>query len=124
MRDMLKRRIMTNMQAVRKPLSADLKSIREKSARRAFVESSNAMNATSTLTRPTVVWLIEDNHSFRHTLVKVLKEVHDLDCARHFGNSEEALEELSRCVAPDVILVDVELPGLNGLEAVKQIRSI
>jgi len=68
--------------------------------------------------------LIEDNHSFRRTVAKVLQEVQDLECTREFANSEEALEALVGGAVPDVILLDVELPGLNGLEAVKQIRSI
>jgi DNA-binding NarL/FixJ family response regulator len=70
------------------------------------------------------VWLVEDNHSFRHTVVKLLKEVEDFDCDRDFANSEEALADLARGNPPDVILLDVELPGLNGLEAVKQIRFL
>ena len=82
------------------------------------------MSAKSPIKRPTSVWLIEDNYSFRHTVVRVLQGVQGLDCSRHFANSEEALEELTRGAVPDVVLLDVELPGLNGLEAVKRIKSI
>src|SRR5438876_3520970 len=82
------------------------------------------MSAKSTLTRPIIVWLIEDNHSFRHTIVRVLNQAQDLECAHNFASSEEALDELTRGAVPDVILLDVELPGLNGLEAVKRIKSI
>src|SRR5438477_5219946 len=83
-----------------------------------------AMSAKSSTDRPITVWLIEDNHTFRRTVAKVLQEVSDLECTRHFPNSEEALDELTRGAVPDVVLLDVELPGLNGLEAVKRIRSI
>jgi len=82
------------------------------------------MSAKSSTDRPITVWLIEDNHTFRRTVAKVLQEVSDLECTRHFPNSEEALDELTRGAVPDVVLLDVELPGLNGLEAVKRIRSI
>jgi len=82
------------------------------------------MSAKSTLTRPISVWLVEDNQSFRHTMVRVLKQAQDLECSHHFASSEEALDELTRGAVPDVVLLDVELPGLNGLEAVKRIKSI
>src|SRR5438445_10187751 len=84
----------------------------------------NPISATSTLTRPISVWLVEDNHSFRHTVVRVLDQAQDLECGHNFASSEEALYELTRGAVPDVILLDVELPGLNGLEAVKRIKSI
>ena len=78
----------------------------------------------ATLDNAISVWLIEDNHTFRRTLARVLQGVADLECTRHFANSEEALEELAHGAVPDVILVDVELPGLNGVDAVKRIRAI
>jgi DNA-binding NarL/FixJ family response regulator len=96
---------------------------RERAAEKPDANTPKPMSAKST-NQPINVWLVEDNHSFRQTIVRVLKQSQDLDCARHFGNSEAALEELSHGAVPDVILLDVELPGLNGLEAVKQIRSI
>jgi DNA-binding NarL/FixJ family response regulator len=87
-------------------------------------EKPKPMSAKSTPERAISVWLIEDNHSFRHTVVRVLEGVPGLECTRHFANSEEALEELAHGAVPDVVLLDVELPGLNGLEAVKRIKSI
>jgi DNA-binding NarL/FixJ family response regulator len=82
------------------------------------------MSAKSSLTRSIIVWLVEDNHSFRRTIVRVLNQAQDLQCSHDFSSSEEALDELTRGAVPDVILLDVELPGLNGLEAVKRIKSI
>src|SRR5207237_5852276 len=87
-------------------------------------QTPNPMSAHTTLERPITVWLVEDNHSFRHTIVRVLEEAEDLDCAQEFPNSEEALEEMARGVLPDVILLDVELPGMNGIDAVLQIKSM
>jgi DNA-binding NarL/FixJ family response regulator len=82
------------------------------------------MSAKSTAGKRINVWLIEDNHSFRRMVGRVLQGVQDLECSHEFSNAEEALEELSRGGVPEVVLLDVELPGLNGLEAVKEIRSI
>jgi len=98
--------------------------IRGRLAEKRTAESPKPMSATSTIDGPISVWLVEDNHSFRHTVVRVLQGAQDLECKRHFANSEEALEELAYGAVPDVVLLDVELPGLNGLEAVKRIRAI
>jgi DNA-binding NarL/FixJ family response regulator len=90
----------------------------------ALLAESKRPMSRGTLDHAISVWLIEDNHTFRRTLARVLQGVADLECTRHFANSEEALEELAHGSVPDVILVDVELPGLNGLDAVKRIRAI
>lgn len=70
------------------------------------------------------VWLVEDNHTFRNTVARVLNQVPGFDCNRHFADSESALTALEEGALADVILVDVELPGLSGIEAVKRIKSI
>jgi DNA-binding NarL/FixJ family response regulator len=73
---------------------------------------------------PISVWLIEDNHTFRNTIARVLNHVAGLECPRHFANSEDALQILAEGLVPDVVLVDVELPGLDGIEAVRRIKAL
>jgi DNA-binding NarL/FixJ family response regulator len=73
---------------------------------------------------PISVWLIEDNHTFRSTIARVLNQVPGLECPRHCSNSEDALQSLAEGFVPDVVLVDVELPGLDGIEAVRRIKAI
>ncbi len=70
------------------------------------------------------VWLVEDNETFRNTVARALKQVHFLDCSHHFASAEEALHVLEDGVVADVILLDVELPGINGIEAIQRIKSI
>jgi DNA-binding NarL/FixJ family response regulator len=70
------------------------------------------------------VWLVEDNHTFRNTVARVLSAVDGLECSQHFSNAEDALDALSGGGVPDVILLDVELPGQIGIEAVRKIKSI
>jgi DNA-binding NarL/FixJ family response regulator len=81
--------------------------------------------AAPRLSRQSVsVWLIEDNHAFRNTVARALGRVEGVDCAQQFANAEDALDALLGGGVPDVILVDVELPGQNGIEAVRNIKSI
>jgi DNA-binding NarL/FixJ family response regulator len=82
------------------------------------------LSGAKTAPPPISVWLVEDNHTFRNTVVRVLNKVPALECPRHFSNSEDALEALAEGAVVDVILLDVELPGLNGIEAVRRIKSI
>jgi len=70
------------------------------------------------------VWLVEDNDSFRNTVARILNQVPILECARRFSNAEEVLDALADGAVADVILLDVELPGMNGIAAVKRIKSI
>jgi DNA-binding NarL/FixJ family response regulator len=70
------------------------------------------------------VWLIEDNHSYRNTMARLLKQVPGLTCAHDFANSEDALQALANGAVPDVALVDVELPGMNGITAVRKMKSM
>jgi DNA-binding NarL/FixJ family response regulator len=82
------------------------------------------ISAKVTNTPAISVWLIEDNHTFRHTIARVLNQVAGLECPRHFANSEDALQTLAEGLVPDVVLVDVELPGLDGIEAVRRIKAL
>lgn len=70
------------------------------------------------------VWLIEDNHVFRRTVSRVLNDQPEMECPQAFANAEDALDALMGGAVPDVVLVDVQLPGMNGIEAVKTIKSI
>lgn len=70
------------------------------------------------------VWLVEDNETFRNTVGRALSKVTTLDCAQRFPNAEEAITALEGGAVANVILLDVELPGMNGVEAVRRIKSL
>src|SRR6185436_2541854 len=88
------------------------------------MQSKKSIAPTTSTGHPIGVWLIEDNHTFRNTVARVLNQVPDLECSLHFANSEDALEKLAAGVVPEVVLVDVELPGLDGIEAVRRIKAL
>ena len=75
-------------------------------------------------TLPLNVWLIEDNQNFRSTLSRVVNGMPGMNCCQQFSNAEDALGALDAGAIPDVVLLDVGLPGLNGIDAIKQIKSI
>lgn len=73
---------------------------------------------------PVSVWLIEDNQNFRATLARVVNGMAGMKCSNQFSNAEDALDTLRADAVPDVVLLDVGLPGLNGIDAIKQIKTI
>lgn len=69
------------------------------------------------------IWIIEDHAAFRRTLVRVLNAEDGLQCKRDFDCCEKALAALAREDAPDLILLDVGLPGMSGLEGIRLIKE-
>ena len=70
------------------------------------------------------IWLVEDNHGFRKAIARVLNGIGGFECLQHFSNAEDMLEALLDGGVPEVILLDVGLPGQNGIEAVRKIKAI
>lgn len=69
------------------------------------------------------IWIIEDHAAFRRTLVRVLSAEDGLRCTREFDSCEKALAALARDDTPDLILLDVGLPGMSGLEGIRLIKQ-
>jgi DNA-binding NarL/FixJ family response regulator len=89
-----------------------------------IVESGKPTNAMIASENPVSVWLVEDNHTFRNIVARVLGQVEGLECSHQFANAEDALDALMGGGVPDVMLMDVELPGQNGIEAMRKIKAI
>ena len=73
--------------------------------------------------RPVSVWLVDDNGGFRNVLAGLLKLDAGIQCERDFASAEAALAALDRETAPDVILLDVNLGQMNGVDAIQPIRA-
>lgn len=70
------------------------------------------------------VWLVEDNPLFRETIADLLNDTTHLRCALHFASCEEALAALEQDLLPEVILMDIGLPGMSGIEGVKRVKVL
>lgn len=77
-------------------------------------------------TNPTVDLLIVDDHPlFRQGVVYALGAEHDINVMGEASSAEEALEWLDGIAAsqePNVVLADINLPGINGLELTRELR--
>lgn len=69
---------------------------------------------------PTKIMLIEDNPEYRRVIDLALKRDKSVVLTHSLGTAERALEVLSHMIAlekPEIILLDLHLPGMSGLEA-------
>lgn len=71
---------------------------------------------------PITVWLIEDNPTFRKVVARLLNETPGFRCPEALDSAEAALRRLQHEI-PDVILLDVALPGVDGLSAIRHIHA-
>jgi DNA-binding NarL/FixJ family response regulator len=71
-----------------------------------------------------VVWLIEDHADSRRILARVLNRGATMKCPCAFASCEEALEVLRSTPPPDVILLDVGLPGMSGIEGIHHLKAL
>ena len=69
------------------------------------------------------IWIIEDHAAFRRTLQRLLGAESDLRCTGDFDSCEKALAAFAQGEAPDLILLDVGLPGMSGLEGIRLIKE-
>lgn len=69
------------------------------------------------------VWLVEDSSEYREAVKEMIDEAEGMRCARTFARGEDLLSTLNREPLPDVVLMDISLPGLDGVECVRSIRS-
>lgn len=66
--------------------------------------------------------IVEDNKAIREGLTVLINATDGLKCVRNYSNCEDMLEELAQ-VNPDLILMDIGLPGMSGIEGIKQARQ-
>jgi DNA-binding NarL/FixJ family response regulator len=69
------------------------------------------------------VSIVEDNDQLRTTLARVLNRADGFSCVSQYPNAEDAVKNLPE-VKPDVVLMDINLPGMNGVECVKQLKKL
>lgn len=72
---------------------------------------------------PITVSIVEDDQDTRETLLTLLREETRVRCLSAYANGEEAVRGLPP-ERPDVALVDINLPGMNGIECVTRLKTL
>jgi DNA-binding NarL/FixJ family response regulator len=69
------------------------------------------------------IMIVEDNRTFRDGLTSLIGFTDGFKCIGSFGSMEEALARLRR-EKPDVVLSDIGLPGISGIEGIGRIKEL
>ena len=68
------------------------------------------------------VIIFDDNDSLRDSIAMLLQDASDLTLAGSYSHCLDAIENI-RETKPDVVIMDIDMPGMNGIEGVKLIRK-
>ena len=68
------------------------------------------------------VVLVEDHRMVREALCEVLKKVPDIEIVGEAGDAREGLDQ-AIALAPDVIVLDIRLPDVNGIEVAARLKD-
>jgi DNA-binding NarL/FixJ family response regulator len=75
------------------------------------------------VSQPASIWIVEDSADYAATVHQLLNQADDLTCAHSFRSGEDLLSYLNEHFAPDVLLVDIGLPGISGIEVVRRVHG-
>jgi DNA-binding NarL/FixJ family response regulator len=69
------------------------------------------------------LFIVENHPVFRETLVRVISWEKDLTVCGVASDAGQAIKAIGR-VKPDLVMVDINLPGKSGLELIKELRGV
>lgn len=73
---------------------------------------------------PINVVVVEDDALYRTSIQELINESDRLLCEHTFESCEEALEVVKADNVPEVILLDIDLPGMSGIDGIRHFRKI
>lgn len=72
--------------------------------------------------RPIRILVVDDHPIMRVGIVALITSTKTMECVGQAGSGEEAIEQHAQ-LKPDLTLMDLRLPGINGVEAIRRIRQ-
>lgn len=72
--------------------------------------------------RPTRILVCDDSDTLRFSITRLLDRIYNFEVVANARNGEQAIE-CSRMLKPEVVIMDIEMPSMNGIEAVIRIKN-
>ncbi len=67
--------------------------------------------------------IVEDNEEIRKSLVAFIEKAEGILCIGQYANAEIAIKEIPD-ILPDIVLMDIGLPKMNGIECVRKLKPL
>lgn len=75
------------------------------------------------MTKKTSILIADDHHIFRKGVISILNNDDSFEIIDETANGKDALNIIKQKL-PDIALLDIDMPGMNGLEVAKEINSL
>lgn len=69
------------------------------------------------------VSIVDDDEGIRSSLAGLIRRAPSLELLGEYPNAEAAVSDIPK-LTPDVVLMDINLPGMNGVECVRQLKAV
>ncbi|MBT8044891.1 MAG: response regulator transcription factor [Verrucomicrobiae bacterium] len=76
------------------------------------------------MNQKTEIWLVEDNQLFANSVQRVINRMDGMSCDGKYNSVEKAFAAMESNNKPDVILLDVQLPGMDGITALSHFKAM
>lgn len=70
------------------------------------------------------IYIIEDQDIIRNSIVKILTETQWFENVLSFASGEDIIGQISEINPPNMILIDIGLPGIDGIEVMKHLLAV
>jgi DNA-binding NarL/FixJ family response regulator len=70
------------------------------------------------------VWIVEDDERFGAQLARLINMSDVFTCEQVYRACEPALDALHQEIPPDILLMDIGLPGMNGIDGVRRVKNV
>ncbi len=73
---------------------------------------------------PITIWVVEDDAGYRRTLQRLLNREEHITCSRVFSSCITLFEAIETEPHPDLVLMDLGLPGMGGVEGIQKLAGL
>jgi DNA-binding NarL/FixJ family response regulator len=86
-------------------------------------QAASSLSAASAAVGPLKIALVEDQREIRDSLLRLFKPFAEFRCVCVCASGEEALKQIP-AAAPDVVLMDIFLPGMSGIQCTARLKGL